>query len=292
MFRHTIKICFSTLILTGCANSFPDTQHSWPLTYGELGIPIAHVTIGNNTHQLSVDTGASRGLYLYQENINSMIDDPAFSIQYIGTDRSIDLDGNITTTDLWQVDKLVISKVTFNEVDILAFKPWGLVLGGGEQPADEVLGLGLFQDALVLMDFYSNKIRVIDSLPTDLSGWTEFRVTPNKAGLQIDGYLSEGSRIRLVIDTAASHSVLLSSPLTEPLTKLGCSAAFPEAQDSDCMVVRYELSDNLDSVGHPFAILIPNTSEITEFDGILGMDVLRGRQMIIDTQNLRVYISR
>lgn len=260
---------------------------SWHLRYDDRGLPLVDLRIENRLHTLMLDTGAGESLYLYRNNISVLEKNKKLRMTRQEPLRLIDISGHKTYVNAWKVENLTISKTLFKEIKIIDFKPWGLSIGG-EQPVTEVVGLGIIFNRIILMDFSNDRIDLLDGLPIDINNWSSYAVDINSSGIKIP-VTSGNKKIKLILDTAASHSILFSDSLSEKKTYQGCSVIDPNASDSDCRVAMVILPDNT-VVNGIVTDGIPSGQ--LDFDGLLGMNFLRGHKVIVDYPGKKIYISR
>lgn len=279
------------LLLPGLAMADKDT-HFWPLRYDERGLPLTDVKIAGRMHTLMLDTGSSTGLHLYKRELVDLISAPVLDTIRLEDRRFIDVQGKESRVPVWNFNHLLISGMRFNNVEIVPFEPWGLSIGN-KQPVNEVMGLGLFHNNRVLLDFKKNRLWPI-YIPSDMDKsyrWSSYPAEKTQSGLRITATVS-GKKLNLLLDTATSHSMLFADRLPSNTLFSGCKKLEPEASNLDCRVTTFSLKDNKGNSRNNFAIVINgNTPKELDFDGILGMNVMRGHLVIIDIPGEMLCIS-
>ncbi|WP_375056468.1 hypothetical protein [Zobellella sp. DQSA1] len=263
----------------------------WKLRYDERGLPLIDSQIADRYHTLMLDTGSGEGLHLYEHNLEELVANPSLKATQQKPRRLMDASGGENEVFVWKINRLLISNIPFDNVEAVSFKPWGLTMGD-EQPSSEVLGLGLFQDRRVLMDFKNDRLQMLEHLPSDIDNWSSYPVEETESGLRITASVGN-TPLHLIIDTAASHSFLFYDRLPAGTIFSGCRVIEPEASNLDCRVTRITLTDREGTVRDDLAIVTDgSTPQELDFDGLLGMKMMRGHQVIIDMPERMFYISR
>lgn len=263
----------------------------WRLRYDERDLPLIDVRIIDRLYTLMLDTGSGEGMHLYKHNLEKLVANPSLKATQQAPRRLIDVSGGENEVSAWKINRLFISNIPFDDVETVSFKPWGLSMGG-EQPVSEVLGLGLFHNRRVLMDFKNDRLQMLDHLPTDIGDWSSYPVEKTASGLRITASVSN-MPLHLIVDTAASHSLLFSDRLPSGTLFSGCRVIEPEASNLDCRVTKIIFTDDKGNSRDDLAVVTNGaTPQELDFDGLLGMKFMRGRQVIIDMPERMLYISR
>lgn len=264
-----------------------------PLRYDERGLPLTDVRIAGRMHTLMLDTGSTTGLHLYKRDLVDLISKPGLNAIRQEDRRFIDVQGNQSQIPVWLLNNLIISGMRFNDVEIVPFAPWGLSIGS-EQPVNEVMGLGLFRDSRFLLDFKENRLWPT-FIPSDMDKsyrWSSYLAEKTQSGLLITAIVG-GKKLKLLLDTATSHSMLFADRLPSNTLFSGCKKLEPEASNLDCRVTTFSLKDNKGNNRNDYAIVINgNTPKELDFDGILGMNVMRDHLVIIDIPGEMLSINR
>lgn len=284
------RLCLLLFLFSCISMANPPTDF-WRLRYDELGLPLIDVQIANRFHTLMLDTGSGRGLHLYQHDLQKMIANPKLNATQQAPLRLIDIAGGETNVSAWKIKRLLISNIPFDNVNIVSFKPWGYSIGD-KQPVSEVAGLGLFHNRRVLMDFKNDRLQMLNELPSDIGTWSSYPIKKTSSGLGLTASVGNAV-LHLIIDTAASHSLLFSDRLPADISFSGCRDIEPTASNLDCRVTKISITDDKGKVRDDVAIVTNgSTSQELDFDGLLGMGFMRGRQVIIDMPANMLYIRR
>ncbi|MCW2480887.1 hypothetical protein [Candidatus Symbiopectobacterium sp. NZEC135] len=264
---------------------------SWRLRYDERGLPLIDVQIVNRLHTLMLDTGSGESIHLHKYDLDKLIAHPSLNATQQAPRRLIDVSGGENKVSAWKFNRLLISNISFYDVEVVSFKPWGLSIGGG-QPVNEVLGLGLFHNRRVLMDFKHDRLQMLDHLPSDMGNWSSYPIEKTASGLRITAAV-RNTPLRLIVDTGASHSLLFSDRLPAGTLFSGCRVIEPEASNLDCRVSKIIFTDDAGKFRDDLAIVTNGkTPPEVDFDGLLGMKFMRGHKVIIDMPERMLHISR
>ncbi|SUG59132.1 Uncharacterised protein [Salmonella enterica subsp. arizonae] len=233
------------LLLPGLAMADTDPLF-WPLRYDERGLPLTDVIIDGKMHTLMLDTGSSTGGHFYERGLNELVSVSGPGATRLEDRRFIDISGIEPRVPVWKLNHLIISGIRFNNIEIVPFKPWGLSIGN-KRPVNEVMGLGLFHDRRFMVDFRKNRLwpTYIPSL-SDIDKsyrWSSYPVEKTQSGLLITAIVG-GIKLKLLLDTATSHSMLFADRLPSDTLFSGCKTVEPEASYQDCRVTTFSLKDN------------------------------------------------
>lgn len=259
--------------------------------YDERGLPLIDVWIDKRLHTLMLDTGSGEGMHLYQHELDKLLANPSLSATEKTPRRLMDVAGGENKVSAWNISRLFVSNIPFDNVETVSFKPWGLSIGG-DVPVNEVMGLGLFRQRRVLMDFKNDRLQILADLPADIKKWSSYPVEPSASGLRVTASAGDAP-LHLIVDTAASHSLLFSDRLPSGLLFSGCRDIEPEASNLDCRVTKIAVTDREGKTRDDLAVVTSGeTPQELDFDGLLGMRFMRGHQVIIDMPGRLLYISR
>ncbi|MFU7459612.1 hypothetical protein ACM7VR_19785 [Serratia marcescens] len=261
------------------------------LRYDERGLPLIDVRIDNRLHTLMLDTGSGEGMHLYKHDLDNLVTNPSLEATEQAPRRLMDVSGGENNVSAWKISRLFISNIPFENVETVSFKPWGLSIGG-DIPVNEVMGLGLFRERRVLMDFKNDRLKMLADLPSDIKKWSSYPIEPTASGLRVTASAGDKS-LHLIVDTAASHSLLFSDRLPTGLLFSGCRDIEPEASNLDCRVTKIAFTDREGATRDDLAVVtLGATPQELDFDGLLGMKFMRGHKVIIDIPERLLYISR
>lgn len=276
---------FPFYILTCLAN---EDNNYWQVRYDERGLPLVDVIFLNEKHTLMLDTGSGTGLHLKLTDLEKSKINAKNRIKSKEIRHFIDITGKERKVSSIKVDELEISNIYFHDFEVVDLKPWGLAIGG-ELPSSEVMGLEMFNNKIIIMDFKKNRIEFLNHLPNDIESWSLYPINKTKSGLVINVMVGS-ERLDFIIDTAASHSIIFENKLPNENKLLGCDFLSPELSHDDCQVIEFYIKRKGNEVVKNPAIIVPSANnEQIDFDGLLGMNYLKNKVFIMDLSNNNLY---
>lgn len=284
-----IRTLLSIYLLTNL--SFPsEGSQLGELSYNEIGIPIINLEIENKKLSLMLDTGSSEAFHLENCNIEKILNNKSLDVKNKTPYRYMDILGNENNVTSWIVDNLSISNVIFNNVKIVELQSWGLNIGE-KIIQTEVIGLGIFYEKKIILDFKKNKLIILKDTPEYTKNWSSYPIEQTESGLKIIVY-AHNKPLKFIIDTAASHSIVFSSRLPNQNEYLGCNVISSEALSSDCNVQNILIRDVKGNIQNEYAITINSLPpKNIEFDGLLGMSFMKNKIILIDLATKVLYIQ-
>ncbi|TNL02779.1 hypothetical protein CYD30_26195 [Kosakonia cowanii] len=263
-----------------------------PIRYDLHGMPFVDLAINGRIHSMQIDTGSNEGLHIYDYQLNKIITSPDIDVLKKSESVSIDITGKKSHANKYLIKTIEISGVKFDNVEAINFIPWGYSTND-ESPPSEVIGLGLFSEKILFLDFKENSLSLIKSLPSETNRWSKYNFSLTSSGVMVNA-TSKGNKYKLVVDTGASNSILFSKGKNKPLIAGGCSKIFPSANDSECSVSKIKIKDTDNYQRSTYAIVVDvdDESNQLDFDGLIGMDILKGHKVIFDMPSRNLYISR
>jgi len=259
------------------------------IDYDERGLPIVNVIIDSNPYKLMLDTGSSMGLHINEESLFALISNIKYQAKKEKPYKSSDINGDIKLTETWTLQNLTVSEATFNNVGVVILEPWGWSVGD-KLPESEVMGLGLFDRHIVHMDFKNNVLDLLSQLPGNIHEWEAYSLKDTYSGLMIDA-LTGNNDLSFILDTGASYSFIFSESIPKKASVYGCNKIEPKALSTDCETTAVTLTDSYGNRKEEFAYIV-DTPKPEEFDGLLGMNFLRGRETILDLNTSTLYLSK
>ncbi|MEY0232717.1 hypothetical protein [Providencia manganoxydans] len=284
--KRIFTVLLFFMIFSACSRA-----EDWDIKYDERGIPLVEVVLLNDKHTLMLDTGSSNGMHLHRDKLERLARSLNQKIEPSQVQRLVDINGNERQVSTLLINKLEVSNVYFNNFDVIELKPWGLTIGS-EQPTSEVMGLGMFDNQRIMVDFKMNKIQFINSLPINIQNWSPYLIQKTDSGLAIRTYV-DNKTLHFIIDTAASHSITFNHRLPHNIKRFGCDIISPKSLSLDCSVIEFDLKNKHSQVDKGFAIAVDlPKGNSTDFDGLLGMSFMKGKKIIFDLPNNHLYIKK
>nr|WP_255548080.1 aspartyl protease family protein [Gilliamella sp. W8128] len=235
---------------------------------------------------MTLDTGSKIALHLPMDLINKIPNKTENSEKI----RSIDLSGGVTELKSFIVNKLELNSFTFNKVQVVEYKDWGLVISSDptiddSEDTDEdkpVIGLGLFDGNVLTINYPESNITISDDTSTDLNpNWVAIPFDLNDEGLVVT--LSDGIKnYKMVLDTGATVSLIKQQSLSPESIKI----SDPE---DDFKSISLDVNNVANDSVLP--IIIDSFPNEFQSDGLLGADFLSKNRVKIDFKNKQMWIQ-
>ena len=278
------KILF--LIMLFMSHFAQSQEVTWDLTFDDkYNLPLIMINYQGEKIQMILDTGSNIALHLPMDLINKIPNKMENSEKI----RSTDLSGNVTELRSFIIDKLVLNSFTFNKVQVVEYKDWGLYISSDQTNNSEdtnenkpVIGLGLFDDYVLTINYPESNITISNDISTYLNpNWIAIPFDLNDEGLVVK--LSDGVKnYRMVLDTGATVSIIKEESLSPFTSKL----TVPE---NNFRYISLEMkgiaSDKVK------AIIIDSLPDEFQSDGLLGTDFFSKNRVKIDFRNKKMWIQ-
>ena len=264
---------------------------TWDLTFDNgYNLPSVIMDFQDKKIPFILDTGSKSALHLPMALINKIPNKTENSEKL----KFNDLTGDIKEVRSFIVDKLKLGSFIFNNVQVLEYKSWGLFISSdlnksnpekkGIDAEKSVIGLGLFKDYVLNINYPENKITISDDIKIsdDLNkNWFSIPFYLNNYGLVIN--LFDGIRnYEMILDTGAAVSIIKEkslSPFSKKLTIPKYNFRYTALEMADVDSVKVE------------AIIIDSLPDVFEPDGILGSNFFRENIVKIDFKNKQMWIQ-
>ena len=279
-----------SLIILFISNFAQSAEITWDLFFDNIyNLPSIIMDFQGEEIPLILDTGSKEALHLPIALINKIPNKTENSEKV----RSIDLSGNIKEVRSFIVDRLELDSFIFNNIQVLEYKSWGLFISSDltrSNPDKEeidaenaVIGLGLFKDYVLTINYPENKITISDSIniSDDLNkNWISIPFYLNRNGLVINMF--DGlNNYEMILDTGATVSIIKEESLSP------FSSKFFEPEDN----FRYISLEMTDVASDKIkAIIIDSLPDEFESDGIIGFNFFRKNIVKIDFRNKQMWI--
>ena len=279
-----------SLIILFISNFAQSAEITWDLIFDNIyNLPSIIMDFQGEKIPLILDTGSKGALHLPIALINKIPNKTENSEKV----RWIDLSGNIKEVRSFIVDRLELDSFIFNNIQVLEYKSWGLFISSDltrSNPDKEeidaensVIGLGLFKDYVLTINYPENKITISDSIniSDDLNkNWMSIPFYLNRNGLVINMF--DGlNNYEMILDTGATVSIIKEESLSP------FSSKFFEPEDN----FRYISLEMTDVASDKIkAIIIDSLPDEFESDGIIGFNFFRKNIVKIDFRNKQMWI--
>ncbi|OCG09606.1 hypothetical protein A9G15_00690 [Gilliamella apis] len=279
------KILF--LIMLFISRFAQSAEVTWDLNFDDkYNLPLIMMDFQGEQIAMTLDTGSKIALHLPMDLINKIPNKTENSEKI----RSIDLSGGVTELKSFIVNKLELNSFTFNKVQVVEYKDWGLVISSDptiddSEDTDEdkpVIGLGLFDGNVLTINYPESNITISDDTSTDLNpNWVAIPFDLNDEGLVVT--LSDGIKnYKMVLDTGATVSLIKQQSLSPESIKI----SDPE---DDFKSISLDVNNVANDSVLP--IIIDSFPNEFQSDGLLGADFLSENRVKIDFKNKQMWIQ-
>ncbi len=279
------KILF--LIMLFISRFAQSAEVTWDLNFDDkYNLPLIMMDFQGEQIAMTLDTGSKIALHLPMDLINKIPNKTENSEKI----RSIDLSGGVTELKSFIVNKLELNSFTFNKVQVVEYKDWGLVISSDptiddSEDTDEdkpVIGLGLFDGYVLTINYPESNITISDDTSTDLNpNWVAIPFDLNDEGLVVT--LSDGIKnYKMVLDTGATVSLIKQQSLSPESIKI----SDPE---DDFKSISLDVNNVANDSVLP--IIIDSFPNEFQSDGLLGADFLSKNRVKIDFKNKQMWIQ-
>ena len=278
------KILF--LIMLFMSRFAQSQEVTWDLTFDDkYNLPLIMINYQGEKIQMILDTGSNIALHLPMDLINKIPNKMENSEKI----RSTDLSGNVTELRSFIIDKLVLNSFTFNKVQVVEYKDWGLYISSDQTNNSEdtnedkpVIGLGLFDDYVLTINYPESNITISDDIATNLTPqWIAIPFDLNGEGLVVN--LSDGIKnYKMVLDTGATVSLIKQQSLSPK------SITISDPED-DFKAISLDVNNVANDSVLP--IIIDSFPNEFQADGLLGADFLSKNRVKIDFKNKQMWIQ-
>ena len=278
------KILF--LIMLFMSRFAQSQEVTWDLTFdNKYNLPLIMINYQGEKIQMILDTGSNIALHLPMDLINKIPNKMENSEKI----RSTDLSGSVTELRSFIIDKLVLNSFTFNKVQVVEYKDWGLYISSDQTNNSEdtnedkpVIGLGLFDDYVLTINYPESNITISDDIATNLTPqWIAIPFDLNGEGLVVN--LSDGIKnYKMVLDTGATVSLIKQQSLSPK------SITISDPKD-DFKAISLDVNNVANDSVLP--IIIDSFPNEFQSDGLLGADFLSKNRVKIDFKNKQMWIQ-
>ncbi|WP_294883093.1 hypothetical protein [uncultured Gilliamella sp.] len=278
------KILF--LIMLFISHFAQSAEVTWDLNFDDkYNLPLIMMDFQGEKIAMTLDTGSKIALHLPMDLINK-IPNKTEKPEKI---RNTDLSGNVTELRAFIIDKLVLNSFIFNNVQVVEYKDWGLYISSDQTNNSEdtnedkpVIGLGLFDDYVLTINYPESNITISDDIATNLTPqWIAIPFDLNDEGLVVN--LSDGIKnYKMVLDTGATVSLIKQQSLSPK------SITISDPED-DFKAISLDVNNVANDSVLP--IIIDSFPNEFQADGLLGADFLSKNRVKIDFKNKQMWIQ-
>lgn len=254
--KYILLISFLLFSFHGIAKNSPN-YHIMNLEFTN-NLPFLYITVEDQKARCLVDTGARNGVLFLQKDI---IEKLKTIIPFSVKEKTSDVTGKEYIAQKYILPKFNMGAVNFLQLRLSEDTNWG-VSEGKINGKDGVIGLELFLNKGIIIDYVNKKFVVIDGkIPEeyDVDNWYELKFKVDRFGVSLFIQMDdEKDTRRFILDTGANISIIK-----------------PELINHQNSATPHLKSNGID-LGQ---ILIYNYELPVDFepDGILGYNFLEGR---------------
>ncbi len=147
-----------------------------------------------------------------------------------------------------------------------------------------VIGLGLFRQKALLIDYQHRLFSVADRLDDfniDRQQWLALPLTLTHEGIIIEA-MKNNETFNMLLDTGASHSMLWSKRLNRTENVYPCKEVIDELDYEGCRATQIKIKSAPSGQINIEAVLVDNVDSQMEAEGLLGTNFLQHHRVIID----------
>lgn len=249
------------------------------------GTPAVTLSMGGQPTRFIIDTGASLQLYL----------PPASAAQVAGLreqgtrQRTFDLSGTVQEVRKFSVERFALGDLDFGKVDGVFLKPAGLSVIGPKKFNDRipVLGLAMFRNKALLLDFAGQRFAMADTLgellPNGTGNWRRLSAEATRQGLMVP-FHSARKPYRMVLDSAANMSVVNAAKVPKEEETGECP--FQLNGERQCRYIEVAI-DGVESIT-PVMLSLPKAFG---GDGVAGKEFFQKVRLVYDGNGGNVYVQ-
>lgn len=259
--KHIILILFLLVSFQGVAKN-PPNYHIMDLEFTN-NLPFVYIAVEDQKARCLVDTGARNGVLVLQKDIIAKL---KTIIPFSVKEKISDVTGKKYIAQKYILPKFNMGAVNFLQLRLAEDTNWGI--GEGKiEGKDGVIGLELFLNKGIIIDYINKKFVVIDGkIPEeyDVDDWHELTFKVDRFGVSIFVQMdNEKETRRFILDTGANISIIKPEFIS-----------YKNSAISNLKLNNLDLGD--------FLIYNYNLPVDFEPDGILGYNFLEGRMIYID----------
>jgi hypothetical protein len=241
-------------------------------------LPFVKFKVENQEVKLLLDTGARNQVLVLDKNILAKLQN---IIKFPRKFKSSDVTGKEYIARKYILPKFNIGSLSFNKIEVAEDTNWGLSTGNVEKK-DGVVGLALFVNKAIIIDYPNQKLVVMDGKyppQYDINNWQDVGYKIDHSGLSIFASIDGGVKKKFILDSGSNISIIKPNSIGSNQLKDDCNVRL--AANKPCSYI--ETKDfSFSGINHKgmFFYIYNFTSPIA--DGILGYDFLTDKILYID----------
>ncbi len=271
---------FITIIISQICSALSDPNYEIIDMEISNNLPFVNLQVESQKAKFLLDTGARNQVLVLDKDILSKLTTiKAFRAK----EKSTDITGKEYIAKRYILPKFNIGKISFLQQRIVEDTDWGLSTKNISVPKDGVIGLELFLNKGIIIDYPQNKLTIIDRkmpIEYDTENWLELKFKVDREGVSIYTSIDDGGVKRFILDTGATISIIKPKSIGNNKVKDNCNIYL--SKNGKCRYIKPENPKlNNSNIGELFLYLYDFPPEF-EADGILGYDFLSNKIIYID----------
>ncbi|CNK64369.1 aspartyl protease family protein [Yersinia alsatica] len=288
-----ITLLFSVFSLAASAAPTPVAVMHMPFEWDDTSVPVVNVEINGMRQTFMIDTGATIALHLFKDvmaQLPGLIPEP-------GKQRTTDLTGKIYLNDKFHIPQLSINGMIFKDVKGISLTiPRGMPLTSDSIiPHTMMIGLDLFKEKAVLIDYQSQRLSVADTtqaLGINMAdGWVSLPLRMTQEGVAIN-VLKNSKEYNMVVDTGATVSVFWKERIKNPFVSISCQTVMVGMEHEGCVASDFQLNEKGVKEISFNAVLLDGAFNQMDTDGLIGKNFLDKFALLIDFPAKKILIKK
>lgn len=242
-------------------------------------LPMIQFQIEDKKVELLFDTGARNQSLVLEKNILAKL---KTIIEFKRQFKSTDITGKEYIAKKYILPKFAIGNINFSKVEVSEDTNWGLKSGNNLFTKDGVIGLELFTDKAIIIDYPNKKLVIINKkYPNeyDIDRWQKLDYKIDRFGLSIYTSIDGDIVKRFILDTGSNISIIKPSSVGKSKVMYDCNAQL--SPNTSCSYIK---SNKLSLKGIDYKGIFFYLYNFKQpiADGILGYDFLADKIIYID----------
>lgn len=269
------------VILTLSIHLYAQAVITIPFKLDESALPIIEVNINGRDGEFMLDSGSQFAFHFTHEFMRQV---PNLKYRKEKA-RSTDLTGQVFLNDQFRFHHVYVNGMSFDNVEGVSLTSWGLtLLPDGKRPEKMVIGLGLFRQKVLMIDYQKRTFTVanqLSELDIDQNEWLSLPLTLSDEGIVID--MVKGNKsYKMLLDTGASVSMLWRNNVNGTGNSISCKNIIAEWDNNNCEATQIHIKHASPGKFNVNALVIKGNFDHMEADGVLGTPFLQHHQVLID----------
>lgn len=277
------------LILTLASLPLAKAVMTLPFKLDESALPIVKVNINGQAGEFMVDSGSQSAFHFTQTYMRHIPNLKRLKEKA----RSTDLTGKVFLNDKFMFHHVYVNGMSFENVEGVSLTPWGLtLLPDGQRPEHMVIGLGLFQKKVLMMDYPRQTFTVANQL-SELNiindEWLSLPLTISDEGIIIDA-THDNDNYKMMLDTGATLSLLWKERIKKATHTIDCQRIMAEMKNDNCEATQVHIKDTTPGKFNVNVLVLEGSFQHMKADGLLGTNFLQNHTVLIDFPNNQLMI--